>query len=79
MEMGPQPHIHVSEPRVSREASETLGKLNRDGEQKGEAECGVHISWCRTREHLGRAMGYNPGLVLQYRDIIEGVSWFHSL
>lgn len=77
--MGPQPHIHVSEPRVSREASETLGKLNRDGEQKGEAEHGVRINWCRARGHLGRATGDNPGLVLQYRDISEGVSWFHSL
>lgn len=79
MAMGPQPHIHASEPRMSREASERLGKLNRGGEQKGEAECEVHTSWCRARGHLGRAMGDNPGLLLQYRDIREGVSWFHSL
>lgn len=75
MRTGPQPQLHVPESRVSREASETLEKLDTVVREKSKAERGVCVSWCRTRGHLGRALGVNTGL----GTLSEGVSWFHNL
>lgn len=64
MRTGPQPQIHVSEARMSGETSKTLEKLDKGGEKgtEGKAEHRAYTSWCRTRGHLSRALGANPGL-----------------
>lgn len=53
MRMGPQPQIHVPEPRVGREASETLEKQDKEGGQKGKAEQWGMMSHRRARDTSG--------------------------